>query len=178
MKQTSPSGWTACCNRSPLYLSVCRRNVPASIDPQQCVVWQREVELDVGWMVHGHMKPPEKSWWDGLALLGAHVDLAAVDGSASHPLFCRWKPTDRRWWEVFLPIYQSGQCSRRFQREQLISNLVSSNIGVICDCINEWRLNRHQENHLVLVKILLRQKPLHKNGPKYERMCTSIQYSL
>lgn len=71
---------------------MCGRYVPAAVDPQQCIVRERQVELDVGWMVHGHVKPPEESRRDGLALLGSDVDLAAVDGAASHPLLCRWKP--------------------------------------------------------------------------------------
>lgn len=42
-------------------------------------------------MVHSYMKPPKKSRWDCLALLSPDVDLATVDGPASHPLFCRQK---------------------------------------------------------------------------------------
>lgn len=42
-------------------------------------------------MVHSYMKPPKKSRRDCLALLSPDVDLATVDGPASHPLFCRQK---------------------------------------------------------------------------------------
>lgn len=81
--------WLNSMLQEPLYLSVCRRNVPASIHPQQRVVGEREIELDVGRMVHGHIKPPEKAWWDCLALLSSDVDLTTVNGTASHPLLCR-----------------------------------------------------------------------------------------
>lgn len=65
------------------------RYVSTSVDPQQCIVGEREVELYVGWMVHHQVEPPEESRWDRLALLGSNVHLAAVDGSASNPLLCR-----------------------------------------------------------------------------------------
>lgn len=41
------------------YLCVCGWYVPASVDPQQRIVREGEVELYVGWMVHSHMKPPK-----------------------------------------------------------------------------------------------------------------------
>lgn len=70
------------------YLRVRGRHVPATVDAQQRAVGERQVELDVGGVVHGHVEAPEESWRDGLALLGAHVHLAPVDGSAAHPLLC------------------------------------------------------------------------------------------
>lgn len=77
--------------RSDPHLSVCGRDVPATVDPQQRVVRQRQIELDVGRMVDGHVKPPEEARRDRLALLGSDVDLATVDGAAPHPFLCRWK---------------------------------------------------------------------------------------
>lgn len=128
------------------YLSVCRRYVPTSVDPQQCVVWERQVELDVGRMVHSHMKPPKKSRRDCLTLLGSNVDLATVDGPASYPLLCRWKPQTGD--IVKLPtadlLGETGS-SIQYQREQLITNPVSSNISLISRRANQLWLNRHWE---------------------------------
>lgn len=134
--QTSPSGWTACCNRSLYYLSMCGRYIPASIHPKQGVVRQWQVELDVGRMMHSHMKPPKKSRRDRLALMGSNVDLTTVDGSASHPLLCRQKHT--QWWYCF-------DTYSRFTQGQLITNLMSSNISVISGRTNDARLNRPRE---------------------------------
>lgn len=134
--QTSPSGWTACCNRSLYYLSMCGRYIPASIHPKQGVVWQWQVELDVGRMMHSHMKPPKKSRRDRLALMGSNVDLTTVDGSASHPLLCRQKRT--QWWYCF-------DTYSRFTQGQLITNLMSLNISVISGRTNDARLIRPRE---------------------------------
>lgn len=71
------------------YLCVCGWYVPASVDPEQRIVREGKVELDIGWMVHGHMKPPKEPRRDRLALLGSDLDLAPVDGAASHPFLCR-----------------------------------------------------------------------------------------
>lgn len=135
-----------------LYLSVCRRYVPAPIDPQQCVVWKRKIELDVGRMVHSYMKPPKKSRRDCLALLSPDVDLATVDGPASHPLFCRQKNKKIKKITQVRPLKTHAAdlsrwtgCRIQYQREQLITNLMSSNISVISRCTNEARLNRCQE---------------------------------
>ncbi|TNN47811.1 hypothetical protein EYF80_042008 [Liparis tanakae] len=69
---------STCAARRLLYLSVRGRNVPASVDPEQRVVRQGQVELDVGRVVHGHVEPPEEARRDGLTLQGPDVDLAAV----------------------------------------------------------------------------------------------------
>lgn len=100
-------------------------------------------------MVHSYMKPPKKSRRDCLALLSPDVDLATVDGPASHPLFCRQKI--KKIAQVRLLKTHAADLSRRtgcriqYQREQLITNLMSSNISVISRCTNEARLNRCQE---------------------------------
>lgn len=44
-------------------------------------------------MLHGQMKPPKEPWWDRLALVCSNVDLATVNGPASHPLLCRRRHT-------------------------------------------------------------------------------------
>lgn len=79
-----------------LYLGVRGRYVPASVHPDQRVVREGQVELDVGRMVHVHVKPPKESRRDGLALLGADVHLAAVDGPASHPFLCAGRNKTRQ----------------------------------------------------------------------------------
>lgn len=71
------------------YLCMCGWYVPASVDPEQGIVGEGQVELDVGWMMHSHLKPPKESRRNRLALLGSNFDLAPVDSAASHPFLCR-----------------------------------------------------------------------------------------
>lgn len=79
------------------------------------------------------MEPPEKSRRDRLALLGADVDLAPVDGSASHPFLCRQKTTEALLLGHVLRLHRGVQ-------EQLASDQMPSKHPWdqrLC-----WRVNR------------------------------------
>ena len=71
------------------HLRTSGRYVSAAVDPQQCIVGQREVELDIGGVVHCQVEPPEQTRGDGLSLLGPNVHLPSVYGTATHPLIYR-----------------------------------------------------------------------------------------
>lgn len=56
--------------------------------------------------MHRHVEAPEESRRDGLALLGAHVHLAPVDGSAAHPFLCGAESTRGARGETVEPQWQ------------------------------------------------------------------------
>ena len=78
-----------CVSFQMTHLRVSGRYVSAPVDPQQCIVGQREVELDIGGVVHCQVEPPEQTRRDGLSLLGPNVHLPSVYGTATHPLIYR-----------------------------------------------------------------------------------------